>query len=322
MLFYSYGMRRHAVARAFEKPFLVAAFLLIGACTTQASYQRQINHTRDLLLQAGDPDSLAAAAFLTGFGKNEPAERLEVFARADAAAPDRPDLLWLHLEACGQVPSCATGALESRLQALDPENGVAWAISMRHAVHANDAAQLQTVTTAMAKVQRFDVYWNTIVLRTSRALIKTGTMDSVHAVVLAYGLGAALAIPSYQPIGASCKGALQGPPEQLDACRHLAAMLRNGDTYLTEIIGTLIAERSWPETSPEFQDAVAARRIARYRMDAGLKADDKLGINNKWAELNLKLLEETRTEQQVGLGLIRAAGLSPIPSVYWVDSKP
>jgi len=322
MLSSSNGMRRHQATTAFALPCLCAAILLSAACTTQASYQRQIKHTRELLLQAGDPDSLETAAFLTEFGKDEPAERLEAFARADAAAPDRPDLIWLHLQACGEVPSCTTGPLESRLQALDPENGAAWAMSMKEAVHTKDPTQLRAVTTAMGSAQRFDIYWNPIVLRTSRALIKTGTMDSVHAVVLAYGLGAALAIPSYQTISQGCKGALLGPTEQLIACRHLSETLRNGDTVLTEMIGTLIAKRSWADTSPEFQDAVAARRLVRYRMDMGIKASDRLGINNKWAELNLRLLGETRTEQQVELGLIKAAGLRPVPPADWVDSKP
>jgi len=139
-------MRRHQATTAFALPCLCAAILLSAACTTQASYQRQIKHTRELLLQAGDPDSLETAAFLTEFGKDEPAERLEAFARADAAAPDRPDLIWLHLQACGEVPSCTTGPLESRLQALDPENGAAWAMSMKEAVHTKDPTQLRAVT--------------------------------------------------------------------------------------------------------------------------------------------------------------------------------
>ncbi len=301
---------------------LGAGLLAASACTTQASYQRHIDHTRELLLQSGDPDSLEAAAFLTGIGKEEPAQRLELFARADAAAPERPDLVWMHLQACGQVASCATSPLETRLQALDPENGAAWAMSLRDAATAHDAARLQAVTIETARAPRFDIYWNTIVLRTSRALITTGTMDPAQAVATAYGVGAALAIPSYQTISASCKDALAGPPEHLDACRHLAAMLRQGDTYITEMIGTVITKRSWPDTSAEYQDAVAARRIAHYRMDTGLKADEKLGIGTKWSELTLKLLEETRTEQQVGLGLIKAAGLSPNPPVDWMDSRP
>jgi hypothetical protein len=301
---------------------LSAALLIASGCTTQASYQRHINHTRELLLQAGDPDSLEAAAFLTAIGKEEPAERLELFARADAAAPERPDLVWMHLQACGQVPSCATETLESRLQALDPQNGAAWAMSLRDAATAHDAARLQAVTIEMARASRFDIYWNTIVLRTSRALIKTGTMDPAQAVVTAYGVGAALAIPSYQTISASCKAALSGPPEHLEACRHLAAMLLQGDTYVTEMIGTVIAKCSWPDTSAEYQNAVAAQRIAHYRMDTGLKVDEKLGIGTKWTELTLKLLAETRTEQQVGLGLIKAAGLNPDPPVDWVDSRP
>lgn len=299
---------------------LSVALSVAPACTTQASYQRHLNHTRELLLQAGDADSLEAAAFLTGLGKEEPAERLEFFARAAAAAPERKDLVWMHLQACGQVPSCATGPLESRLQALDPQNGAAWAMSLRAAT-AHDSGRLQAVTIEMARASRFDIYFNTIVLRTSRALIKTGTMDPAQAVVTAYGVGAALAIPSYQTISASCKDALSGPPEHLDVCRHLAAMLRRGDTYITEMIGIVIAKRSWPDTSAEYQDAVAARRIAHYRMDTGFKADEKLGIGTKWAELTLKLLEETRTEQQVGLGLMKAAGLDPNPPVEWVDSR-
>src|SRR5205807_8683808 len=71
MLSSSNGMRRHQATTAFALPCLCAAILLSAACTTQASYQRQIKHTRELLLQAGDPDSLETAAFLTEFGKDE-----------------------------------------------------------------------------------------------------------------------------------------------------------------------------------------------------------------------------------------------------------
>src|SRR5437660_10193508 len=109
MLSSSNGMRRHQATTAFALPCLCAAILLSPACTSQASYQRQIKHTRELLLQAGDPDSLETAAFLTDVGKDHPAERLDAFARADAAAPERPSLVWLHLTAAGYVPSVSLG---------------------------------------------------------------------------------------------------------------------------------------------------------------------------------------------------------------------
>jgi hypothetical protein len=111
----------------------VSALLLLviaSAAGYAASEEQQDGHPPDeqvqraasMLARRGDPDSLAAAAALTFMKDRAGAEQLA--ARASAAGPNRPDLLWLHATLCGETPNCDRKALDAKLRALDPENGI------------------------------------------------------------------------------------------------------------------------------------------------------------------------------------------------------
>ncbi len=69
----------------------------------QAAYDRKIQRTEQLLIAAGDADSLAATAMLSIRPEGNPVQRLTLIARAVSKAPDRPDLVWLNLRLCTQV---------------------------------------------------------------------------------------------------------------------------------------------------------------------------------------------------------------------------
>src|ERR1700722_13164158 len=88
----------------------LAAIVCSGCATDgvrrQAAYARKIQRTEQLLIAAGDADSLAAAAMLSVGPTFDPAQRLTLSARAVSKAPDRPDLVWLNLRLCTQVDTC------------------------------------------------------------------------------------------------------------------------------------------------------------------------------------------------------------------------
>jgi hypothetical protein len=144
-------------------------------------------------------------------------------------------------------------------------------------------------------------------------------MDLPTALVLVIGVTAAEAIPGYERMSGACKGADLERADTLAACRRLAVALRRGDTYITEMIGIAIAKRVWTEGSPEYQDALEARRVARYRMDAYIHVSTASNWDNAQSERYLQMLESHRTEQEEALAEIMQAGVDPDPPKDWKD---
>jgi hypothetical protein len=288
---------------------------------SEAANERNIQRTRDALITAGDADSLAAAALLVGSAPSAPSVRLALFFRAVAAAPDRADLVWLNLQMCSLVESCDPGPLETRLHTLDPSNGAAWWVSIARSGSSDDAMAERKAIFAIANSEWFNVYWNKTILHTTRAVLKVRILDTRTALVSIIGSAAAMAIPPYRPISNACKGDNLKDPEFLSACQRVSSSLRRGDTYITEMIGVAIALRVWPEESPEFHDAVAARRLAWYRMETVSKTSIAQVDDNKSAERYLELLAKYRTEQDVLMAEIVDAGLMPTPPPDWTDKS-
>ena len=305
--------------------FLLALAGIVGAAyssentRTQAAQDRPDEHTRRALLaagDAGDADALAAAALLTD--KSDPAGRLALASRAAAAAPQRPDLAWLQLQQCVAIAACDVEPIEARLRQLDPGNGAAWSGSLARSV--SDAARLASVRAAIAASKRFDLYWNALIVHTADALMRSGGMPSSNSLAAALGLGAAQAIPAFQPLTAGCKGAALEPPEALAQCRQLSAVLRRGDTIITESLGLSVAKRLWPVGSPEYQEVVDARRVARYRWQTAAKAGlDLHSEDSAGSQRYLELLATHRTEQEVVLAELTRAGLPLNPGPDWKD---
>lgn len=298
---------------------LLCAGCVANGARQEVAYERNNQRTATALLAAGDADSLAAAALLGQWPKADAAERLTLISRAVAAAPDRPDLIWLNIGACLQVESCDPTPLAAQLHGVDPANGAAWLVFTGRAGKSNDAAVVRKTLVSIATSTRFDTYWNATIVHATHAVLKTKTMDVRSAFTATIGAGAALTIPAYQSIVNACKGESLNDPEVVATCRQVAAVMRHGDTYITEMIGVAIAKRAWPEGSAEYLDAVNARRVAHYRMDA----DGQIAIHHFWnsqyAAKRLKLMTENKTEQDVNLAEILDAKLSPNPAADWTD---
>jgi len=243
-----------------------------------------------------------------------------LIARASAAAPERADLVWLHLQICRRVPACEPQPIEARLRQLDPGNAAAWSGELERSTVLADPAQSLATLAAIGDAERFDIYWNTTLVHLTRAMSKAQATDLSTALVTTIGVAAAEAIPAYQRIGRACSGPPLEQPDTLAACRRVAAVLRRGDTYITEMIGLAIAKRVWPEGSPEYQDAVAARRVARYRMDTYSRIDSATAQDDAGAQRYLDALAAHRTEQEVFVAEIVRAGLDPNPGKDWTDT--
>jgi len=301
---------------------VLAGFLaaLVAACASdgrQAAFERNLARTQVALTAAGDADSLAAAAEFADWPRTNDSRRLALLTRAATLAPDRADLVWLEIEACTHIDTCDPTPLAETLHRLDPGNGAAWASLLDAASKRGDAVAMNRYLGAIANSKQFDIYWNGSIAHLTGAVLKVGTMDASTALTALIGAEAAFAIPAYQDISQACKAPATEDVGRLKACRSIATVMRNGDTYLTEMVGIAIAKRVWPEGSPEFTDAVAARRLAQYRMRTeGTIAVTSLHTNAEALDY-LELLTTHRAEQEVALAVITGAGKSPSPPADW-----
>jgi hypothetical protein len=300
------------------------AAILCNGCATdgvrqQAVSDRKIQRTKQLLIAAGDADSLAAAAMLSIGPTVNPVQRLKLMARAVSEAPDRPDLIWLNVRLCTQVDGCNPEPLEAQLRALDPDNGAAWFDAIGRAGKRNDIVALRKDLSAIATSRRFDTYWNATIVHITNAILKTHTMDLPTALVATIGMAAGMGVPAHQTILNACKGDPLQDPDALSTCRQVSTVMRGGDTYLTEMVGIAIAKRTWPEGSPTYVDAISARRVAHYRMDANGKLSLHRFMFSKYAAKRLQLMMEKKTEQEVNLAEILNARWNPNPPSDYTD---
>ena len=285
----------------------------------EAAFERNIQRTKRALITAGDADSLAAAALLVERPKDEPLERLALISRAVTAAPDRADLVWLNLQFCSQVESCDPTPIEAHLRAVDPANGAAWSLSIGRSAKVNDTASVRKIMVAIASAERFDIYRNTMIAHATNAVLKVRTLDSRTALLTTMGSAAAMPIPAYLQISNACKGDNLKDPEVVQTCQRVSAVMRQGDTYITEMIGVAIAKRAWSDGSAQYLDAVSARRLAQYRMGMQGKTSIAMLGSNQYAEKHLKLLATHRSEQKVVLAEFLGAGLNPNPPSGRID---
>jgi hypothetical protein len=306
------------IRRLSAAKLLVAIALLLTGCASRDAFDRSVEVTTAALISAADPDSLAAAALLGGWGKTTTAKSLALASRAAQQAPERPDLTWLHLQFCARVKACDLEPIEAHMRSLDPANGLVWIGPLTDRAAPENAEQVRATLLAVANSERFDVYWNQIVTHTANAIVKTGKMDASTALVAAMGMAAA-ETPAYWYVIKACKGQSLQQNETLVECRRAAAVLRRSDTFLAELIGTAIARRVWPEGSPEFRDAVQARRTAHYRMATAIEVTTRAPCDDEFADRYLGWLRTYQTEQQVVLAEIVNAGIDPNPKEDWKD---
>jgi hypothetical protein len=300
------------------------AMILCSGCASdgvrqQAANDRKIQRIEKSLVAAGDADSLAAAAMLSFGPTVTPVKRLPLMAQAVSEAPDRPDLVWLNVRLCSEVEGCDPEPLEVQLRALDPDNGAAWFDSIGRAGSRHDVVAVRKGLSAIATSRRFDTYWNATVDHITNAILKTHTMDLPSALVTTIGVASATAVPAYQTILNACKGDPLQDPGVLNTCRQVSTVMRDGNTYLTEMVGIAIAMRVWPEGSPTYVDALSAKRVAHYRMDADGKLSLHRFLFSEYAAKRLHLMMEKRSEQEVILAEILDARLNPNPPSAFTD---
>jgi hypothetical protein len=291
----------------------IALYLLLMGCSTSPAVNsnrtdRQLQRTATALTKQADADSFAAAALLSLLFHGD--DSLTLIARATAVAPERPDLVWLQAQICQGMTLCDPEPIERRLLGLAPSNGAVWIGALGRANSSKNDEAEDAALAAIGHSDRVDIYWTTLIARLSRATARTMTVSLDEAEVSIIGMLAARAIPAYGAASNACKGERLRRAEIMEVCRGVARALERGDTYITEMIGVAIAQRVWPEDSPEWKAAAEARRVYEYRSKfwAALEL-----TSASRAEEYLRLCARNRREQDVYLAQLISAGKDPNP---------
>lgn len=299
----------------------VLGLLALCGCASAPSEEvdraeQQTQATIDRLAKQNDGDSLAAAAVLASMhhGKS-----LQLIARATAAAPDRSDLAWLHLQICVEVEGCDWRALEQRFRTLDPKNAMAWYQSLSHAEDGGQAGDSLMALRAIASSDGAETYWTGLIARLAPKLMAAGQSRSQAIGWVAGGLTVD-SIPRYSPLMKACQGERLKTDDVIEQCRAVAAILMRGDTIVTELIGTAIARNVWPPDSPQLHAALDARRVYQYRSSVYSAANHKEMDDEAYAARYLELITQSRREQDVVRAQLLDAGLNPDPPADWKPS--
>jgi hypothetical protein len=276
----------------------------------ESGRERSIERSAATLETKLDADSLAAAALLR---QREPVKALELLARATQISADRPDLAWLQIQACGRVPGCDSHAQVERLRTLDPANGAGWLRGVTIAETADDELMRLSALAALARADHIDLYWTTLIVHLTRAVIATGELSSRDALIEMIGVLTVGAIPAYRGVSQLCAGGRLDDPATLQECRAVALALERGDMDITEMEGASIAQRLWPSDSPEWLAADEARRMHEYRTAQLAHSTHSTFADNRAADEFLEQCAQHQREQDVWAAELVADGKSPLP---------
>jgi hypothetical protein len=299
---------------------LLAVILLQGCAAMHAAHdarkQGELQRAVSALEKRTDADSLAAAGLMSSF-RAGPGVALALLARATTAAPERADLAWLDIQLCRHAPGCDPESRELHLRTLDPANGAAWLSALARAGASNDEAAATAALADLARTQRVDTYWTSLVVHLTDALAATGDVPLNDALVDVIGVLAAQSMPAYRSTSELCLGPRLANVERLEDCRRVASAFQLGDTYITAMIGAVIARRVWPVDSLQWRAAAESRRVYEYRSELWTRSEAALLRDPQRVRTFLSLCAQNRREQDVYSAVLIDEGKSPDPPPDW-----
>ena len=215
------------------------------------SFRAERNREARILIAHATPSDLAAAALLLAPDDPNTREPLDLIERAQTLAPRRPELVWVHLTICERLRCESQPQIAAHLQALDPDNGFAWAPDLAKLPPSGSDA----VTALIARIggaRRMTMYWNQLEIMMVDALaVASPSQKLAMRDFYAIGILAAEPVPPFQAIAGACRLeqlALQG---RRAACAAVVAHMEESDTTLLEHDGLVLIPKVAP-TPPGF----------------------------------------------------------------------
>ena len=302
--------------------------LMLTACVHKPWYAvdlvaiRAENHREvNTLVAQPTPDHLATAAWLaralTGEAKTE--LPLELIKRAEALAPDRPELAWLHLAICESLTCEAATQIEQRLKALDPTNGFVWTLDLRRALASgSDAAVTQAIWRIDGATQMSE-YWNQlVVMMTDSLAVAQPSQSLAKRAIGAIGLVAALPTPPLQSFGQACRLDQLDKSGRRAACEAMVARLQESGSVITQMLGYGIEERWWPVGSPQREIVRAKLRQADYLLAVSSRI--RWWRTNRDMATRIDAMRRTEREEDVEIVMAKLYGVPLKPPPDWKDT--
>ena len=276
-------------------------------------YQMWESAAATALIARADANSLATAAALRYMDPIQKPSALELAARASELAPDDASIGWLHLQLCGDTPTCDIRDVATVQRWVDADNGAAWLQNLAAARKDRDETEVDRILADMAQGTRFDFYWNRIVVLMVDALYAArddlpGGFAASDAARLNFASGIANSeiIPSFAGLLEACRES-SAIPGRRDPCLKLSKTMQRGDTVVAQITGFSIERRLHAPDSKEARAVAQRRHVLEWRVAAAAKLDSPLlpWTKNARARARLAQMRAMPREEDVCIAILR-----------------
>jgi hypothetical protein len=309
----------------------LAASLLLPAAALGAREFRQIYTAAAVkkLIKAGNADSLAAAALLKQLGSDTDTGAYALTAKAVALAPKRADLAWLAVRMCDTSESCDPMPVERHLREVDPGNAAGWIGQLGRAQRLGEPTQIDAALDAIGKAQAFRVYFEPLVVATTRQLIdvqrsgeRPSDADALASMTMTMiGVIAGAVLPGTRIFSFSCQGyelQINGRPAR---CMAAARTIERSDAYIVEGLGLSLQQKLSAEGSAEHQAVARRREVFQYRLEQYNKLNVSSSRPDEFPPDYLQVAAEHPREQDVALFYFGRAQVAPDPPAGWVSTE-
>jgi len=294
-----------------KRGWLVLAFVAAhsaAAAVPKYPYPAWTLKAAPVLAARADAGSLATAAALSITGSAPTA--LELAARASELAPQNAAIGWLHLQLCSRSPACDIRDIATTMRWVDPDNAAAWLPTLAAAQRDRDTTEVDRILGDMARTNRFDLYWNRIVVLMFDALgavrsALPGASDSSRYAAVS-GIAKGEVIPPFAPLVDACRESAV-LPERRDLCMRISKPMQRGDTIAAQMAGFSIERRLLAPDSKESRVIAERRRVLEWRVAAAAKLDSPLlpWTKNARARARIAQMRAIPREEDVCIAILR-----------------
>lgn len=289
------------------------AAVLLAACAGSPTQKSPAPATG----ASGNADELAANALTSWGSDGNASQALTQIQRAVQSAPQRPELVWLHLRICINVPGCEPEPIEAQLRKLDPGSGAVWLGPLARAQARKDARTEEQILEVMSKAAHFNVYWTTLVAQLTPPISRLPVATSVaqaaptpmtNALNTVVGHLSRLDTPAFTAVSTACDAQQVREPGRRVHCDRIAQVLQRSDTILAEGIGLGIAQRlAPPNTAVSMQITAKINTLSHQNQASGAIVAAQVE-KDKFSNQMLKLMSQLKREQDVSRAILRWAG--------------
>ncbi len=266
------------------------------------------------LQEKNDPRSLATAALLSYPAKTG----LELSRRASALAPEDAPIGWLYLQFCANSAGCEVREAATAMRWIDADNAAAWLPILAIAQRQGDTVEIERILTDMADTNRFDVYWNPLVimvfdsLKGNQRVKDSSLLTDWDRLTFTSELAGATLMPSLTPLIDSCR---EAAPDRRVACLKVSKIMQRGDTILAQLAGLAIEKHLVAPDGREARAIAERRRALEWRKTMATEFDSPLlpWVKNARARWRVSRMRTLAREEDVCIAILREHGLVTDP---------